>query len=375
MLFCETTGSGKGDLEDLAIFASQVAALGVQAGVDVSSIPEGPLGHNLQFDLAPRLTEGGLRPGDGLALLAADQLTDSALVRLRRLGNGVDMSLRAFGRFSSRETALGVRARLSYVFGHEPELYDLASADPDERRPAPAFGVPRPRPAAAKEPRILLVGPDLRDPVQAASLAAIGLRRGIRVTVLTDSKSKQAWIGAHGHEIPLFHYGEILPVALADRTRACVFFGSVNRSYRLQVLLANLLVNGTPLLDGSIGHRHAGRNDAFIAAPPGILGLASFLEAEILPNLDQISAHVQGSRAAAAAAPGPVLDFLAAKAAPPRAAGRRSAFSRRRPRESSSSRRTASVSGMPSAARSSPARSRSDRHGRSSPRFQAACGW
>ena len=104
--------------------------------------PENP-GRNLQFDLAPHLTDGGLRPGDGLVLLAADRLTDEALVRLRRLADGVEVTVRAFGRFARPQTALGVRARLAYVFGREPELLDVTPSDPDARRPAPAFGVPR----------------------------------------------------------------------------------------------------------------------------------------------------------------------------------------------------------------------------------------
>ena len=326
MIFCETTGTSRSDLEDLAIFASQLAASGLPARVDVSSIPDGPFGHNLQFDLAPRLVDGGLGPEDSLALLVADELTDAALVRLRRLGSGVDLTARVFGHFPRRETALGVRARLSYVFNREPVLYQVAPATPDLRHPAPAFGVPR-RMAPAWQasggtPRMLLVGPDLKDPVQAAALASMALRSTVPVTVLTDSKSKQAWIGAFGHEVPLFHYGEILPLALAERTGLCVFFGSTARSYRLQTLLANLLVNGTPLLDGSTGRRHASSNDAFIAAPSGILGLARFIEAEILPNLEQISAHVQASRAAATAAAGPVLDFLAPEASPQRVSPR-----------------------------------------------------
>ena len=72
-------------------------------------------------------------------------------MRLRRLADGVEITVRAFGRFATHQTALGVRARLAYIFGREPELLDLASAHPGSRGPAPAFGVPRrsapPRPA------------------------------------------------------------------------------------------------------------------------------------------------------------------------------------------------------------------------------------
>jgi len=184
MLQCETTGRCPTDAEDCAVFAAQLARLGISARIDVGSIPKST-GHNLQFDLAPLLSEGGLRPGDGLALLAADQLTDEVLTRLRHLSNGVELTVHAYGCFASGETALGVRARLAYVFNREPELHDITPADASLRRRAPVFGVARHRPPPwragdAAPPRLLLVGPDLSDRHQAAALSALAVRRRSR---------------------------------------------------------------------------------------------------------------------------------------------------------------------------------------------------
>lgn len=323
MLFCETAVSGRAEAEDLAIFASQLAALGLPARVAVTSVPENP-GRNLQFDLAPRLADGGLGPGVGLALLAADRLTDDALVRLRRLADGAEIACHAFGCFSRRQTALGVRARLAYVFGREPELFDVSPADPEARRPGPVFGVPR-RPAAAPlaaasglPPRLLLVGPNLQDPAQAASLSALALRTAFRTAVLTDARSKQEWMAQHGSGIPVYQYGEILPIAVTERADICVLFGGIANSYRLQIIVANLLVSGVALLDGTAAHVLARDSDAFIPAPTGLPELDGFLNAEILPNLVRIGDHVRTSRAAAEAAAAPVAAFLGAvHAAPP----------------------------------------------------------
>ncbi len=300
----------------LAIFAHQLAALGVPARVSVDAVPEKP-GRNLQFDLAPRLADSRLAPGDGIVLLAADRLNDAALVRLRRLADGNEVRACAFGALASRQTALGVRARLAYVFGREPELFDVTPADPEGRCPAPAFGVAR-RLRPAGVPRVLLVGPPIEDPMQAAAIQALALRRNLRLALVADARAKEAWTGIRGHDIPIFQYGEALPLALAERADICVFYGGIGRSYRLQTLVANLVVSGVAVLDGSPGHVLAKENDAFIPAPPGAVGLDSFLEAEILPNLGGIADHVRQSRAAAAAAAAPVLRFLGveAKAAP-----------------------------------------------------------
>lgn len=302
MLVCETARDGRVAFEDLAIFAGRLAALGLPARIAASSVPEHP-GLNLQFDLAPLLHDGDLAPGDTLVLLAADHLTDATLVRLRRLAGAAPVTARAFGAFGRLQTALGVRARLSYVFGREPELLDTGDL------PAPVFGVARPAAARPGAPRLLLVGPNLEDPAQVAALDALAPRRGLRVTVVTDSRGKQAWISAHGRTVPVFAYGEAPPQSLAGRADLAVFFARTG-GYRLQTLVADMLAAGTPLLDGSPGHVNAAGNDAFVPAPPGMVGLDGFLDAEILPNLARIGANVAASRAAAEVRPDRMLAFL-----------------------------------------------------------------
>ena len=314
MLLCETAGSGRGDAEDLAIFASQLAALGLPARVDTGSVPKRPT-LNLQFDIAPLLNDDRLAPDDQLVLLAADRLTDDALMRLRRLAPDGPATVRAFGCFGQTQTALGVRARLAYVLGREPEIFDLGGT----RRPAPVFGVLRSEPPPVPRiPRLLLVGPDLREPIEVAALLALAPRRGVRVSMVTDSRSKRDWIAAHGHAIPTFAYGEALPLTLAERSDLAVFFGRTESSYRLRTLVANLTLAGAALLDGTAGHVLAAENDAFVPAPQGVLGLDGFLDAEVLPNLRRIGDNARMSRAAAAVRPDRVLAFLGAAPAPRR---------------------------------------------------------
>lgn len=322
MLLCETTREGRTDLEHLAIFASQLAALGLPARIDVGAVPQDATGLHLQFDLAPLLSDRRLGPEDTLVLLAADQLGDRTLLRLRRMAGDTRVPVRAFGSFRTGQTALGVRARLAYVLGNEPELFDVGTGG---GRPAPVIGVP-PDGSPSKvvdAPRLLLVGPDLKEPTQVAALAALAPRRGVRLAILTDSRSKRDWIGAHGHAVPVYAYGEALPLTIARRADIAVFFQRVEGGFRLQTLVANLALAGAALLDGTAGHLNAADNDAFVPAPPGLVGLAGFLDAEILPNLGPIGANVRASRAATAARPDRVLAFLGAASTRParRAAG------------------------------------------------------
>ena len=82
------------------------------------------------------------------------------------------MTARAFGAFGRAQTALGVRARLSYVLGREPELFDARRPAPDR---GPVFGVP---PRAARRPAARRRGccssdRTSSDPHQAAVLLAL----------------------------------------------------------------------------------------------------------------------------------------------------------------------------------------------------------
>ena len=357
MLFCETAGASSGDVEDLAIFASQLAALGVPARVDVGSVPEDDLGHSLQFDLAPRLADGGLRPGDRLALLAADRLTDAALVRLRRFADGVEVTARAFGIFARRETALErAGAALLRLRPRARALRRQPGRLQSARRPAPAFGVPRRAPPAWQAGRGAAAAAAGRAGSEGSG--AGGGARGARAAPQPSRDGphrQQEQAGLDRRPRPRH------PVLPLRRDPAA----GPRRAHRRLRLLRRASAAATGCRRWSRTCSSTGRrsstaapaaglrshNDAFIAAPPGILGLDSFLDAEILPEpaARSPSTCAAAARAAAASAE-PVLRFLGAEAAAPRRPGAR------RPRPaapagSSSCRRTASGSATPSAAR------------------------
>ncbi|WP_299819912.1 hypothetical protein [uncultured Jannaschia sp.] len=318
MFFCDTCGAETRHLEDLAVFVSQLAAAGFPARIHADSVPP-DLRRNLQFDLAPYLGDTRPEAGDEVLLLAAHRLSDQKLVALRRLAGG-SVRCRAFGTFPSRQAAIGLRARLSYVFGTEPELHDLPERDWSGPAGAagPIFGTPR-HGGPAAIPRLLLVEPDLADPREAAGVTALALSRRFRVTVLTNGRAKREWQAAHGIGVPVFHYGEVLPADLAERVDICATFAPLLGNYRLQCLVATLGRSGVPLLDATPGHAVAAALELFVRAPVDTATLAPFLDAEILPNLAELGRRTAGSRAAEGFAPATAMPGLGppAPAAPP----------------------------------------------------------
>ena len=298
MLFCEPAGSEARDFEDLAVFLSQISAISVAAGVDVRAVPP-DLSRNAQFDLAPYLLDRPPDAADGVLLLAGHRLTDARLLALRRLARpGIRVS--ACAELPTRQAEIGLRAKLSYVFGHEPLLLDMSEQGKTElgaQSFAPIVGVARRRQGALR-PRVLIVTPGLAHQDGTASLATLAYRRRFEASVLTGGQSKQEWQEAHGTALPVFHYGEALPVDLASHVDVCVCLVAPGGNFRLQSLLANVAVSDGVLLDATPDHAIAAVDDTFIRAPFDATGIADFLEAEVLPNLDELGRRTAESRLA-----------------------------------------------------------------------------
>lgn len=296
MLWCEAARPDARAIEQLGVFASQLAALGLPVGVAVGSVPGG-LNRNIRFDLAPRLVGGLPAEADRIVLIGAEALGDARLVALRRLAGEGSRAAIAFGRFESRQAMIGLRAKLSYVFGTDPEVVDLGerSSAPFDSD-APVFGAaPAARRLPAPRPRLLVAGPTLDDPRQVAALSALAVSRQFELAVLTDGEAKRAWLAARGTSLPVYNYGEMLPIDLAARVDILACFGPLPTNYRLQCLVANLAVAGTALLDCSPDHAVAGVSDAFIRAPIDLVGLGAFVTADIVPNLAALAAQTRES--------------------------------------------------------------------------------
>jgi hypothetical protein len=315
MLWCETGRSDARGIEQLAVFVSQLNLLGVEAGIDIRAVPAG-LHRTARFDIAPYLRDGPVEPEDRVALIAANQLGDARLIELRRLLGAERRECITFGRFEGRQKRIGVTAKLSYVFNQEPRVIDLAERGAlglELGGDCPVFGVPRLRAAAGGRPRLLIAGPALDDPRQTAALSALALSRRIELAVLTDGEAKRSWLATRGTAIPVYNYGELLPVDLAERADILACLQPLT-SYRLQCLAANLAASGAALLDCTPGHAIAGTADAFVRAPSDLAGFEWFLGAEVLPNLGELHAQVRTSAFAQASSGARVLKAIGEKA-------------------------------------------------------------
>ncbi|TPE48848.1 glycosyltransferase [Amaricoccus solimangrovi] len=315
MLRCETASAAARDIEELAVFVSQLAGLGVEARIDARGIPPG-LARNVQFDLAPYLTDTKPLPSDRLLVTAAQRASDAGLAGLRRLA-GHAGEARACGAFRDRQGRIQSGARLGYVLGAEPAILNLAdAADPGWDAGCPVIGV-APRPAVGRRrPRLLVVAPDLSDAGEARDLADLALSPSFETAVLTDGRSKDEWRASRGAAFRIYHYGEALPLDLAAVADICVLRAPPNGNYRLRSLIANLAVTGGVLIDATEGHLLAAREPAFVRGPLRTPALHAFLVETILPRRAALGEATRDSRLARQADPGPFLRAIGAAPRP-----------------------------------------------------------
>lgn len=311
MLFCETASGNANAFDDLAVFISQLNASGHSARTGFVSVPVGA-NRNHQFDIAPYLGEDCLEADDELILIGAHELADAKLIQLRRAGVNAGTTCYAIGKFPTLQSQIGTKAKLSYVLGKDPIVENLAATDVATADRCPVFGVAGKRSRAkTSKPVVMIVTPDLEQSHEARALMSLAVSRKMKVIVLTDGKSKQAWLSAHGNDIPFYHYGEVLPAILTARVDVCASFSGPSTNYRMQSVIANLAVQGAAMIDCSPGHKQGGVNDAFISGPLDLGALGTYLATEILDALPEIAEAVRASNFAASVDAARVLAFLA----------------------------------------------------------------
>lgn len=289
MLYCDV-GSRDGDaLDTLAVAVCQLRRSGIMAAIPVASLPK-DLSEAQRYLLSLYTTARAPEATDEFALFGAHQMTGEMLAQLHRSQFPAGMRAHAFGQFGSDQAEIQTRARLSYVFGCDPQIHHLAEGP---LALAPAFAATAAGLEAVPENaplRLLLVAPDLADGMVQRAIFSLVAHSKLRVSLLVSGKAKQEWLARFGTEIAVYHFTETLPAHLAARIDICALCEPVTETYRLATLLAELGAKGAPLLDCTRGHSFARRSEMFVPAPAELSTLSAFVKDEVAPHWPEISA-------------------------------------------------------------------------------------
>lgn len=310
MLFCELAKATPERFDDLSVFVSQLRGLGIDACIGAGSVPP-ELSRNGLFDVIGHLRKDRPMPGDALLLMRGHELDDKTLARLRRLGAPEDMRTLVLGHFPTFQSEISARTKLSYVLGASPEVVDVAPGLGAGNHHLPVFGVTvRQAPRRDERPTILLVGPNLEEETQIQALVSLNASLSYRIAVLTDGRAKQSWTERFGSLLTFFHHSEVMPTAMAPLADLAMVFVPPSSSYRSQALLANLAVNGVPLVDCSPGWSHLEHSAPMLQGPSDLTAVASYLASGIMSSLDAIGREATRSKFVVALQGGKELEAL-----------------------------------------------------------------
>jgi hypothetical protein len=310
MLFCESADDARGRLDDLVVFVSQLEAAGLSAVIGLSSVPT-ELSRNAVFDAAPRVRSEPPGPGDTLLLLRGHELNDKGLAQLRRLDASEGLRTVVLGKFPSFQSVIGLKMKLSYTLPGVAEVIDVPSGLGGGGHFTPVFGVPAARGGRRDErPVVLLVGPDLKAEPQQQALLALAASPLLRVIALTDGATKQDFVRKYGPQVTFYHYGEILPAALALLADVVLLFSAPSSSYRSQALIANFVVAGVPVVDCSKERGHVKYATTLLQGPSDLLAVGAYLFGGILDAREMIGREIAASRFAATLHGGEALAAL-----------------------------------------------------------------
>ena len=312
MLFCENAKENHGAFDHLAVFASQLKAAGIDAGIGAGSVPP-EMARNTIFDAVGQVRLGQPGPGDSLLLLKGHEINDDRLTKLRRLGAPEDFKTLVLGRFPSFQSVIGAKMKISYGLGEDAKInvMDVPAGMGGGSHFLPVFGVKAKRGVRLDaRPVILLVGPDLKTDAQQDALLALAASPILRVIALTDGKTKQEFHKKHGLAVTFFHYGEILPSALAPLADMALVFSAPTSSYRSQALLANLVVSGVPVADCSKEKGHVKYAGTLLQGPTDLLAAGTYLFGGMLQAREMIGREIAGSKFAASIEGGEVLQAI-----------------------------------------------------------------
>jgi hypothetical protein len=284
VLYCDVAVANPEALDTLAVAVFHLRRAGIEAAVPNFLLPK-DLSEHLHYALAPLCTDRPPQAGDGFALFGAHLMSGDKLAQLHSLSFPKGMQSYAFGKFETDQADIQTKARLSYVFGCDPQIHLISD---QVAGLAPLFGTGA-TPVACDKVRLLLISPDLDDVATQREIFSLKSRNNLKLSILTRGASKQDWIKRFGMEIPAYHFSEVMPALMAQQFDVCAVCTPLSDNYRVSMLLAALGAVGAPLLDCTLGHEMSRTAEKYVPAPPNVAAIADFLKQEILPKRQEIA--------------------------------------------------------------------------------------
>lgn len=293
MHYCDIGGNqNAADYDTLFVFTLQLRKIGIDAYIHTDVI-SGKIQNSHRYDCAGLLTSKTPEEADSLVILNGQNIGPDMLARLRKM-KAVGGAF-VFGDFQSAQSEFTTASKLSYVLGIEPKIIQnpVLRGMPIQSAPLAVMDQPKPIASFEDKPRIGLVGIDVNTDEARKNIISLAASQSQSYTLLLNGKSKQIWSSNVGPEIPAFRSAELMPGTLSNRFDILVLFEAPPKWYRMQLLIAQALVNGCLIIDATPKHLYAQHTQSVIKGPPSAGLLSHWLSDEILPQLQSLRDDIQ----------------------------------------------------------------------------------
>lgn len=282
----------------VVLLAQQLARLGHDPVIDERMLPE-EADAPRRYEAAPFLADLGSLEPERLILLGVDDLALSALDRLRFGPTPIPERVDALGRFPSRQSQIDAETRLSYALSRDVRAInlDLLQETPlIDGAASPVFGETLP-PRRDQRPvvQVYLEAEEIDEPTVIAFLEALSFSDTFTLEVIVAGAGKSAIGRSRALGVSVYGYSELPPFELSARADVLVFRGTTVPGERMAQHLANMLINGRPVIDCTEARAIAGNGLPVLAGPGELAALQSYLEKTVIPNLSEIRDTLQRS--------------------------------------------------------------------------------
>lgn len=283
----------------VVIFARQLAAYGIKSCIDDSTLPD-DLDRARFYDAAPYLTPvSQARPGR-LVVIGAEHLDKETLAHLRSGSFAIPDRIDALGRFETLQHRIDVETKLSYALGTDIRATDLNLLQDQpimQEMHGPCLSQRLSKRSSDRPSLHLFLERALvEEPITLPMLEALWNHPQFDVEVIVAGAGKSEISKSRISDQRMMSYSELPPDVLSHRADMFAIFGTSVPGERMAQHAANLIGNGRPVIDCTEGRVISAAGLPVLTGPGELATLSGYLEAAVLPNLDEIHSRLMESQ-------------------------------------------------------------------------------
>ncbi|MEE4186883.1 MAG: glycosyltransferase [Roseobacter sp.] len=284
----------------LLVLALQLEKRGHHVAIDDRFICE-DLSQQQKYEMTPFLASFSDISPECAVVVTAGQISDEVQIILGSMRLDITVAIWAIGSFDDLQSEIGVRNRIAYSTGIEPQVLNLAAPNKPiflEEPIGPLLTEIRSEPDQndGATSRVLAYVPveNLEaDDTILSQFAVLKHGRNLNLNLLTSAKGKSLIRGSRYLDLSVFSYSELPPSHLLNYLDVLVFFGRNIPGERMATLALNAMGAGKVVIDCTETSALMTSGAPVLKGPPDPAALFAYLQDTVSQNRIEIGRRIQ----------------------------------------------------------------------------------